>query len=310
MIDQFDDVNNTWVGHKERHTTNMKKEKCTLFYKLINEGWFDTESEALPWIMARRVLVNDQLITSGNEKIISDSEIRIREYYKRKYVNKGGLKLESALNHFHINVDGMIALDCGASTGGFTDCLLRNGISKVYAVDAGFGQLAGKLSANSKVINMERTNLSSVSLCNLDPVPDIITLDLSYLSLTKALPLCESIFNGKPGIVVCLVKPIYEVDSPEIRRTGKINNKDTLRSLLKDLCQKFEEMRISVLGITNSPITGNNGTLEYFILVKLNNDPVETVDNVDEQIDEAINNSFLISKFEKDNYVIPGSNTL
>lgn len=280
----------------------MKEKKCFLFEKLINEGWFDNEKEAIPWIMARRVLVDDQLVTSGKEKINANGVIRIREYYKKKYVNKGGLKLEGALKDFNLSVTGITALDCGASTGGFTDCLICNGASKVYAVDAGFGQLAGKLAANSNVVNMERTNLSDQALCNLEPVPEIITLDLSYLSLTRALPICKEIFKGQPGIVVCLVKPIYEVESSEIRRTGRINDQDILRSLLGNLCRRFLEMNISILGITNSPITGNNGTLEYFIHVKLNVGVEETVDNVDEQIEKALERSFQITRFEKNNY--------
>ena len=162
--------------------------------------------------------------------------------------------------------------------------------------------MAGKLAANSNIINMERTNLSDQALCNLEPVPEIITLDLSYLSLTRALPICMEIFKGRPGIVVCLVKPIYEVESSEIRRNGRINDPDTLRSLLGNLCHRFLEMNISVLAITNSPITGNNGTLEYFIQVKLNVGVEETVDNVDVQIEKALERSFQITKFEKNNY--------
>lgn len=133
---------------------NMKTLKCTLEEKLLNDGWFSDTTEMEPWVMAHRVLVNNQVVTSRKEKIPVDAEIRIKEYYKRKYVNKGGLKLEGALKDFEINVEGKVALDCGASTGGFTDCLLASQAAMVYAVDIGFDQLSGKLLGDSRVINM------------------------------------------------------------------------------------------------------------------------------------------------------------
>lgn len=284
----------------------MKKQKrCLLIEKLIQDGWFENEKEAMPWIMARQVLVNNQPVVSGKEKIASDSIIRVREYYKRKYVNKGGLKLEGAIRDFGLDVNGKVALDCGASTGGFTDCLICHGAAKVYAVDVGHGQLAGKLAIDPNVVNLERTNLSDPILCKLDPIPEIITLDLSYLSLVQALPICKDIFRGEPGIVICLVKPIYEVESSEIKRSGKINDKDILRKVLQDLCHRFIYENISILGITNSPVTGNNGTLEYFIEVRINdkNTPV-IIDNINECIEEAIERSFRIEKFEKNKYTL------
>ncbi len=281
----------------------MKKaKKCLLIDRLIDEGWFNDEKEAVPWIMDRKVLINDQPASSAKEKVPCDSTIRVREYYKRRYVNKGGLKLEGALKDFNIDVKDKVALDCGASTGGFTDCLIYHGAEKVYAVDVGYGQLAGKLAIHPNVVNMENTNLGDSKLCELDPIPEIISLDLSYLSLVKAMPICKNIFREQTGIVICLVKPIYEVESAEIRRTGEINDKDILRDILKSLCDSFIEQEVSILGITYSPVTGNNGTLEYFIAVKLNDDKMEVIENIDETINLVVERSFKISKFDKDNY--------
>ena len=169
---------------------NKTKKKLTLFEKLIQDEWFQNEKEIEPWLMSRRILVNNEVVTSGKLKIPIEADIRIKEYYKKKYVNKGGLKLEKALHDFNINVTGKVTLDCGASTGGFTDCLLQHGAQKVYAVDVGYGQLAGKLLQDPRVINMEKTNLSDDILLMLDEKPDIISLDLSYLSLKKAIPIC------------------------------------------------------------------------------------------------------------------------
>lgn len=281
-----------------------KSKKCLLIEKLVQDGWFEDEKEAIPWIMARMVLVNDQPATSAKERILHESSIRIKEYYKKKYVNKGGLKLEGAIKDLYIDVKNKIALDCGASTGGFTDCLIYHGAAKVYAVDVGYGQLAGKLAINPNVVNMERRNISDPLLCMLDPRPEIITLDLSYLSLVQALPICKNIFKDHIGIVICLVKPLFEVESSEIRRIGKINDRDTLREILKSLCNQFTTQKHSILGITNSPITGNNGTLEYFIELQLNDDVATVIDDLDEQIKNAVDKSFSILKFEKNNFIV------
>lgn len=284
-----------------------KQEKCLLIEKLIQDGWFENEKEAIPFIMARRVLVNDQLCFSGKEKIAADGIIRVKEYYKKKYVNKGGLKLEGAIKDFGIKVNDKVALDCGASTGGFTDCLICHGAAKVYAVDAGYGQLAGKLAMNPNVVNMEKTNLGDPKLCELEPRPEIITLDLSYLSLMQALPICKDIFGGEPGLAICLVKPIYEAESPEIKRSGEINDKDVIRSILRTLCRRFAHGQLSVSGITNSPVTGNNGTLEYFLAVRVNEKESAGMIDVDERIEKTIEKSFQIAKFEKNSCTLPGN---
>ena len=273
----------------------MKKKKCTVLSKLLEEGWFENEKEALAWVMSRNVLVDNQLVVNLNEKVPADGEIRIKEYYKRKYVNKGGLKLERALEEFNIDVNNKVGLDCGASTGGFTDCLIQHGARLVYAVDVGFGQLSGKLLNDEKVINMEKTNLSDEILLKLDPKPEVISLDLSYLSLEKAVPISKKILGGE-GVIICLVKPIYEVESAEIRRSGEINDYHILRDILMNLCNKFRK-EYEIIGITNSPVTGNNGTLEYFIGLSCQKQYGDC--DILQEIDEALNNSFELSNFKK-----------
>ena len=284
---------------------NVKK--AYLIDRLINEYWFETEKEALPFLMAGRVSVDNERVTSGKAMIAVDGVIRIKEYYKKKYVNKGGLKLEYALSEFGIDVNGMAALDCGASAGGFTDCLIQRGAKIVYAVDAGFGQLAGKLLINKDVINMERTNLSDASLKMLSPKPDIITLDLSYLSLKKGVAACEAIINPRGGVIVALVKPIYEVDSAEIRRTGDINRHDILLGVLTDLCDYFQNYGFCVTGLTNSPIRGNGGALEFFICLRLGGSrfcnpaptPTFTSEVNYEHIKIVVDKAFMIPEFIK-----------
>lgn len=278
----------------------MNKKKCTVLEKLLYENWFTDEKEANTWVLMKKVLINDAPVWSLSEKIPRDSVVRIKEYYKRQYVNKGGYKLERALKTFQIDPTNQVVLDCGASTGGFTDCWLQHGARKVYSVDVGFGQLAGKLAIDDRVVNLEKTNLSDHKLTILDPRPDMISLDLSYLSLKKALPLCQNILKER-GVMICLVKPIYEVQSSEIRRNGNINQKDILKDILMDLCKFYIEQQLEILGITNSPVTGNSGTLEYLIGVYWNREGLSNVTACFEQeVDRALKYSMQLKKYKKE----------
>jgi len=279
--------------------TDKKKKKCTVLEKLLDEGFFENEKEAETWVMMKNVLINNQPVWSIHEKVAVDSEVSIRGYYKRQYVNKGGFKLNAALERFAIDCKDKVALDCGASTGGFTDCWVQKGVKLVYAVDVGFGQLAGKLANDPHVVNMEKTNLSDEKLTVLDPKPEMISLDLSYLSLKKALPICREILKEK-GIMVCLIKPIYEVESSEIRRNGNINQKEVLQEILRDICAFYLENGVDIIGLTHSPVTGNSGTLEYLIGVCWNCTDYENINlSYGDEIDNAIEESFKLHRFKK-----------
>ena len=276
-----------------------KKKKCTVLEKLLADGFFKDAKEAETWIMMKNVLINNQPVWSLHEKIPDDAEVCIKGYYKRQYVNKGGFKLEAALEAFHIDCREKVVLDCGASTGGFTDCWVQRGAKLVYAVDVGYGQLAGKLINDTHVVNMERTNLSDKSLTVLDPKPEMISLDLSYLSLKKALPICREILKEK-GLMICLIKPLFEVESSEIRRSGNINQKELLQEILQDICLFYLENDVDIIGLTHSPVTGNSGTLEYLIGVCWNCTDYETINSCyEEEINHAIEASFQLHKFKK-----------
>lgn len=276
-----------------------KKKKCTVLEKLLEEGYFKDVKEAETWVMMKNVLINHQPVWSIHEKVNIDSEVCIKGYYKRQYVNKGGFKLEAALEAFHIDCLDKVVLDCGASTGGFTDCWVQKGAKLVYAVDVGYGQLAGKLVNDARVVNMEKTNLSDGRLTELDPKPEMISLDLSYLSLKKALPICKKILKEK-GLMVCLIKPLFEVESSEIRRSGKINQKEVLREILQDVCRFYLENGMDIIGLTHSPVTGNSGTLEYLIGVCWNYTGHEIINSCyEEEIHHAIEASFQLHKFKK-----------
>ena len=273
-----------------------KKEKLCIGDRLLEEGFFADEKETNTWIMMKKVLVNNTPVWSLHEKVSADGIIRIKEYYKKQYVNKGGFKLEAAINTFHLSAADKVVLDCGASTGGFTDCWVQHGARMVYAVDVGYGQLAGKLANDPHVINMEKTNLSDPKLADLTPKPDIISLDLSYLSLKDALPICRNILKDK-GIMVCLIKPLFEVNSSEIRRSGQINQREVLCNILVDICEFYLNNGLHILGLTHSPVRGNNRTLEYLIAVYWNH---YDLPNIDTTYNESINSMLDVSqKLEK-----------
>lgn len=278
----------------------MKIQKCEALNKLLVEGWFDNEKEAAAWVMERKVLANDMLITSIHEKIPESAAIRIKGEYKRKYVNKGGLKLEGALKSFNLDIHGLTALDCGASTGGFTDCLLQSGADLVYAVDVGFGQLAGKLMIDPKVRNMEKTNLGDEVLTLLNPKPQVISLDLSYLSLRKAVPICKNIICDN-GIILCLVKPTFELSGNVVKLTDETNHAGQLQEVLEGLCSFFVGEGFDIFGVTNSSVTGNEGTIEYFIAISrgdISSVGIKTADYHND-ISAALKASYELKKFKK-----------
>lgn len=277
----------------------QKKEKMCIGDRLLEEGFFVNEKEANTWIMMKKVLVNNTPIWSLHEKVPADGVIRIKEYYKKQYVNKGGFKLEAALNTFNLSATDKIVLDCGASTGGFTDCWVQHGARLVYAVDVGYGQLAGKLANDPHVINMEKTNLSDPKLTSLTPKPDMISLDLSYLSLKDALPICQNILKDQ-GIMVCLIKPLFEVTSSEIRRSGQINQRDVLYDILVNTCEFYLNNGLHILGLTHSPVRGNNGTLEYLIAVYWNHFDLPNIDTTyHEYINTILDTSQQLEKYKK-----------
>jgi 23S rRNA (cytidine1920-2'-O)/16S rRNA (cytidine1409-2'-O)-methyltransferase len=214
--------------------------------------------------MAGQVLVDNQPVTKAGTPISSEVQIRIRGNHK--YVGKGGLKLEGALADFKVDVSGKVVLDAGASSGGFTDCLLRHGAARVYAVDAGYGALAGKLRADPRVVNLERTNIGALSREQLDPLPSLATLDLSYLSLRKAIPLVADLMTSD-GQIIGLVKPLFEVPDAQVRRTGRIDDSSVYVAVLQGLVEFAETSGLRVLDVTHSHLRGNKGTVEFFMLI-------------------------------------------
>ena len=204
-------------------------------------------------------------MSNSGMRVPLDSQILIKGH-DRRYVGKEGYKLEGALRYFGFGLDGRIALDAGASTGGFTDCMLKNGADLVYSVDAGFGQLAGSLRADPRVKNLERTNIGDLGPESLSPQPDFAAADLSYLSLRKAIPIISRLVL--PGSsMLYLVKPLFETEDTMARRTGAIADDNEYVNILSDLCEFVSDAGLDLRGVTNSGITGSSGTVEFFLHV-------------------------------------------
>ncbi|MCL2740535.1 MAG: hypothetical protein FWE70_00280, partial [Oscillospiraceae bacterium] len=245
-----------------------KAGKATLLDLLLSGGWFASREEALPWIMAGKVLVGGEKALGGGQRFPVDSAVRVRGYYKRSYAGKGGIKLKTALLGLGVDVADKACLDCGSSVGGFVDCLLSEGASTVYAVDAGKGELAAKLRHDGRVVCLEGTNIAAESLRFLDPKPEVITLDLTYLSLRKAVPICWGI-AAEGATVVALVKPIYEMGAADAARKGSMEDKGVLVGVMEGLLRFFADGGIEVTGVTNSPVRGGGGAPELFMALRL-----------------------------------------
>jgi len=237
-----------------------------LFDRLINDNLFKNKEEALPYILAGKVYIGQQRAKSLMECCDPKTPIIVKGKDTR-FVSRGGIKLEYAIKAFNIDVQGRVCFDAGASTGGFTDCLLQHGARMVYAVDTGFGQLSGKLRQDKRVQNYEKTNISHPKLLTLEPLPDLGCMDLSYLSVLKGIPIYQSILRKK-GEVICLVKPLFEINDPQARRSGIIPQSSYI-NILNTLVTALNNFpNLSVIGVAASPIRGSGGTYEFLLHVQ------------------------------------------
>ena len=268
------------------------KKKQKLTERLVDMGACGTEKEAAARIMAGEVYVNGQPAKNG---ALVKEEDAVTLKGALPYASKGGFKLAGALEAFGIDVKDRVCVDAGASTGGFTDCLVQRGAKLVYAVDVGFGQLMGRLRQDERVVNLEKTNVSDEKLLTLSPRPTLGTVDVSYLSLRKAIPYFAAILHGE-GELCCLVKPLFEIDDAEARRTGIIGD-DQYAPLLRALMGDVNALPgAAVKNVTHSSVTGNAGTREFFLHVVLGAacPPVP-----EEAVEEAVERAKELQRYRK-----------
>ena len=214
-------------------------------------------------IMAGRVLVDDQPVDKAGTQVDQEASIRLKGE-DIPYVSRGGLKLARALEAFQVTAAGRTALDVGASTGGFTDCLLQEGTRKVFAVDVGYGQLAWKLRDDQRVINLERTNIRHLTPDQLDEIPDLAVIDASFISLEKVLPSTTALI--KPGSdIIALIKPQFEVGKGQVGKGGVVRDPDQHAQVIEKIKLVATQAGCQVVQLCESPILGTKGNREFLI---------------------------------------------
>lgn len=233
---------------------------------LFERKLFESRTKAQASIIAGLILVDNQKIEKPGIKIEDSAEIRVLGN-ACPYVSRGGLKLEKALDDFKVDVNGLIAVDIGAGTGGFTDCLLKHGAKKVYAIDVGYGQIDWKLRGDSRVVVIERKNARELTVDDIGEKVDLAVMDVSFISILKILPAISNILKDA-GIIVTLIKPQFEAGREEVPRGGVIRKQKTIDNVLEKISSEVANLGYNYLGKTRSPITGREGNVEYFMFLR------------------------------------------
>ena len=251
---------------------------------LTDKGYFETKSKAQAAIMAGDVKVNGETIAKAGFQL-ELKEDTIFEIKSMPFVSRGGFKLDRAIKYFNINLKDKVCLDAGASTGGFTDCMLQNGAKKVYSVDVGYGQFAWKLRTDSRVKVIERVNVKN---CKVEDIyseneerAEFLTMDLSFISITKVLENIVNLSNKTDFEIVSLIKPQFEAGKEQVGKNGVVRDKETHVEVIKNVIQFAKNLKLNVKNLTYSPIRGPKGNIEYLVyLISKETDfeiPVEEV---------------------------------
>ena len=237
-------------------------------------GYFDSKSKAASAILAGHVKINDEYITKAGFQINPSKEYDI-QVKSMPYVSRGGFKLKKALDTFPVKVNGRICLDAGASTGGFTDCLLQNGAKFVYAADVGYGQLDWKIRSDKRVKAIERTNLKICSFDNIyaenEPVADLLVSDLSFISLTKVLENLKKLLSPDFHEMICLIKPQFEAGKEKVEKGGVVKDKKVHTEVIENVINFAKNLGYTINGLTFSSIKGPSGNIEYLVWLSTEN---------------------------------------
>jgi 23S rRNA (cytidine1920-2'-O)/16S rRNA (cytidine1409-2'-O)-methyltransferase len=236
--------------------------KARLDKVLVDRAIYPTRERAQRAVMAGEVKIGEQI--ADKPSLLVNPDISIATAEAPRFVGRGGLKLEGALDFFEIQVRDAIALDIGASTGGFTDCLLQRGAAKVYAVDVGYGQLAWKIRTDPRVIVFEKTNARTLSSALISQPVDLCVIDVSFISLTLILPNAFQLITPN-GIVLALIKPQFELSRGNVGRGGIVREPALHKKAQDKVAGFIEKLGYRVVGITPSPITGTDGNQEFFV---------------------------------------------
>ncbi|MDH3445608.1 MAG: TlyA family RNA methyltransferase [Deltaproteobacteria bacterium] len=236
---------------------------------LLDRGLVSSREAGRARILAGEVLVNDQPVTKAGSLVDGGAAIRFKSIIPQ-FASRGGAKLAKALEEFHVDVRGKIALDVGASTGGFTDCLLQNGAARVYAVDVGYGQLDWKLRNDPRVIVLEKTNVRYLDVGALPSRVLLATIDVSFISLRIVLPAVKKILEPRAE-VIALIKPQFEVGKGKVGKGGVVRSSEDHRRVIEEIEDAANSLGFQTLGIIDSPLLGPKGNKEFFIHIKFPN---------------------------------------
>ncbi len=261
--------------------------KIRLDVALVENGFAESREKAKALIMAGIVYVNNQKSDKAGNTIKPDDIIEVRGE-TLKYVSRGGLKLEKAVKVFDFSLEAATCADIGASTGGFTDCMLQNGARKVYAIDVGYGQLAWKLRTDERVVNLERTNFRYVTKEQIPEELDFASVDVSFISLSLILPVMRTLLKDG-GQAVCLIKPQFEAGKENVGKKGVVRDKKVHIAVIEKIIELLKENNFTLLGLDFSPVKGPEGNIEYLCHIK-KTDTCEILTDV--TASEVVENSY------------------
>lgn len=273
-----------------------KVEKERLDVLLVQQGLATSRELAKAYIMAGNVYVDGQKEDKAGTKVPVNAALEVKGS-QMKYVSRGGYKLEKAVDEFGISLDGKICLDIGASTGGFTDCMLQNGASKVYAIDVGYGQFAWKLRNDERVVCLEKTNVRYVTHEQVPDEGDFASIDVSFISLTKVLPAVLGVL-GEKGQLVCLIKPQFEAGREKVGKKGVVRDINVHKEVIEMIANYVRAQNLGILGLSFSPIKGPEGNIEYLIYLDKSQTGM-TEEEVQTKLEEVVTESHKILSGEK-----------
>ena len=255
---------------------------------LVTErGLAESREKAKTLIMAGQVYVDGQKADKPGDTFSEDAAVEVRGK-GLPYVSRGGLKLEKAMREFGLQLQGRTCMDIGASTGGFTDCMLQNGAQRVYSVDVGYGQLAWSLRTDPRVVNLERTNARYLTREQVPEEIDFFSVDVSFISLTLILPAVRPLL-AEHGQAMCLIKPQFEAGREKVGKKGVVRDKAVHEEVIEKICSFALENGFSVLGLTFSPVKGPEGNIEYLIYLERSEAPSqgEQVPSAQQVVEES-----------------------
>ncbi len=247
-------------------------EKIRLDKLLVERGIATTWEKARALILAKAVKINEIHVDKADTLVPRDAPVHVKGE-DNPYVSRGGLKLKRALEEFQLDVTDLVALDVGASTGGFTDCLLQAGARKVYALDVGYGQLAWKLREDKRVVVIERTNIRYYDGIHLNELPDLATIDVSFISLKIVLPAVLKLLKND-GQILALIKPQFEAKREEVGKKGLVKNPEVQERVVLGIADFCQKLNLQIEGTCSSPLLGPVGNKEFFVLARKNNSRV------------------------------------